>query len=69
MTMPQFNTDQEYAMKINSTSAHRSTQGFAVRRVRVTGPVDNGRLPFIDLSVVYEQKHRVGSTQSLRSLR
>jgi hypothetical protein len=50
MTMPQFTTDQEYAMKINSTSAHRSTQGFAVRRVRVTGPVENGRLPFVDLS-------------------
>jgi hypothetical protein len=54
--MPQFNTDQEYAMKINSSNAHRSTQGFAVRKVRVTGPVENGRLPFIDLSDGNKQK-------------
>ena len=54
--MPQFTTGQEYAMKINSTSAHRSTQGFAVRRVRVTGPVKNGRLPFIDVSDGNKQK-------------
>jgi hypothetical protein len=48
--MPQFNTDQEYAMKINSSNAHRSKLGFAVRRVRVTGPVEGGCLPFVDLS-------------------
>eukprot|EP01047_Picozoa_sp_COSAG01_P090275 COSAG01_NODE_22164_length_868_cov_2.676203_1_plen_132_part_00 len=48
--MPQFTTGQVYAMKINSTSALRSTQGFATRRIRVTGPVEGGRLPFVDLS-------------------
>jgi hypothetical protein len=48
--MPQFTTGQEYAIKINSTSAHRSTQGFAVRRVRVTGPVEGRRLPFVDMT-------------------
>jgi hypothetical protein len=43
-------------MRINSTSAHRSTQGFATRRVRVTGAVEGGRLPFVDLTDGGQQK-------------
>jgi hypothetical protein len=48
--LPQFTTGQEYDMKINSSSGHRSKLGFAVRRVLVTGPATGGRLPFVDLS-------------------
>ena len=45
-----FTVDQEYDIVINSSSAHRSNQGFRVRRVCVLGPVENGRLPIMDLS-------------------
>ena len=45
-----FQVDQEYDIVINSSSAHRSTQGFRVRRVRVLGPVVDGRLPILDLN-------------------
>ena len=50
MTMPSFEVDQEYEIVINSSSGHRSTQGFRKRRVRVLGPVEDGRLPIMDLS-------------------
>ena len=48
--MPAFNVDQEYDIVINSKTAHLSTQGFRVRRVRVLGPDEKGRLPIMDLS-------------------
>ena len=32
-----FHVDQEYDIVINSKTAHRSTQGFGERRVRVLG--------------------------------
>ena len=41
---------QEYDIVINSSSGHRSTQLFRVRRVRILGPVVDGRLPIMDLS-------------------
>ena len=41
---------REYTVTINSSSGARSTQGFAARRVRVTGEVCGGRLPIIDLT-------------------
>ena len=41
---------REYAMKINSSTAHRSTQGFKTRRVRVLGPLEDGKLPILDLT-------------------
>ena len=48
--MVTFIVDREYNMKINSSTAHRSTQGFRTRRVRVLGPVEDGKLPILDLS-------------------
>jgi hypothetical protein len=48
--MSHFTTSQKYDVKIISNNAHRSKLGFAVRRVRVTGPVEGGCLPFVDLS-------------------
>ena len=45
-----FQVDQEYDIVINSSSAHRSSQGFRVRRVRILGPVVDGRLPILDLN-------------------
>eukprot|EP01047_Picozoa_sp_COSAG01_P051311 COSAG01_NODE_5281_length_4359_cov_1.386620_2_plen_188_part_00 len=48
--MPEFTTGQEYDVKINSSSGHRSKLEFAVRRVRVIGSVEGGRLPFVDMS-------------------
>ena len=55
---PQFNNNmvasfiagREYDLKINSSTAHRSTQGFKTRRVRVLGPVEDGKLPILDLT-------------------
>ena len=45
-----FIVNREYTIVINSSSAHHSTQGFRVRRIRVLGPVENGRLPILDLN-------------------
>ena len=45
-----FIVNQEYDIVINSSSAHHSSQGFRVRRIRVLGPVENGRLPILDLN-------------------
>ena len=45
-----FQFGREYDIVINSSSAHRSSQGFRVRRVRVLGPVVDGRLPILDLN-------------------
>jgi hypothetical protein len=48
--MSHFTTSQKYDVKIISNNAHRSKLGFAVRRVRVIGSVEGGRLPFVDIS-------------------
>ena len=45
-----FQVDKEYDIVINSSSAHRSSQGFRKRRVRVLDPVVDGRLPILDLN-------------------
>ena len=45
-----FIVNQEYDIVINSSSGHRSSQGFRKRRVRVLGAPVDGRLRILDLS-------------------